>query len=119
MITKTLAETYALLCELHPNNRSWEYNYPESSDEQVELAVAAAVHEAARLTPDSLRAHALLMDIYHQMPQKLPQLLMALALSLSSKDESMLRETYGILELTQPSLHPVPCSSPSGRSSAM
>jgi hypothetical protein len=119
MITKTLAETYAVLCEMHPDNRDWEYNYPELPEEQVMISLAAAVHEAARLTPDSLRAFALLMDIYHQMPQKLPQLLSALALNLSSKDESMLRGTYGILELTQRSSQLELCFSPSGRNSAM
>jgi hypothetical protein len=102
MITKTLLDTYVQLLEHHLKAFSPDWLPIEDETTQVELVLAAVVHEAVRLTPDMHRAHALLLDIYHQTPEKLPQLLSALAMNLSQRDELMLRETYGILELTQP-----------------
>jgi len=80
---------------------------------------ACALTEATQLVPGIFRAHALLLDICSQMPENLPQVLSALAMNLSSKDELTLRETFGIRELTQPQSHAEACCGLSGRNSEM
>lgn len=120
MITKSLLKLYEQQLALPPlPPEIWASQEVRDREHQLESALATAVLEAAQLTPGSHRARALLLDIYQTMPEKLPWLLSALLMNLSSKDESMLRETYGILELTRRQSPAALCFSPSGRNSEM
>lgn len=59
------------------------------------------LERAARQTPDVFRAHQLIRDIAEQRVELLPEIFSAMCLNLSAKDESLLRDAYGILVLTR------------------